>query len=201
MSQQPFPEIVDVKKFFSRQSPLSFVLSQSRLKRLAQYLNEVEASNGSEIDVELNLIQDEEGRFILSGTMQGRMSLTCQRCLQEVEYDLASDFIVRVVDELKAGGDRELAQDELDVVVSVDGKLDLLALIEDELILSLPLVIYHKEQDCNQTLVEMQSSAQQKTAAKPFAELAALKKQLKLAADENDESKDSKGSKGGNSGN
>jgi len=40
-----------------------------------------------------------------------------------------------------------------------------------------------------------------KTAAKPFAELAALKKQLKLAADENDESKDSKGSKGGKSGN
>lgn len=197
MSQLPFSEIVDVKKFFSRQTQLSFVLSQSALKRLAQYVNDTDASNGSEIEIELDFIQDEEGRFILRGIMQGRMLLTCQRCLQAVEYELASDFNVQIVDELKVSGDRELAQDELDVVVSLEGKLDLLALIEDELILSLPLVVYHKEQDCNQALVDLQSNAQQVTAARPFAELAALKSQLNLATDETGGSKNSKDEKKG----
>jgi uncharacterized protein len=110
--------------------------------------------------------------------MQGSLHLSCQRCLQGVDYSLSSDFRVQVIDELKVGGDRELAQDELEVVLGVEGKLDLFALVEDELILSLPVVVYHDEPDCNQVLVDLNSKAEQDIEAKPFAELAELKKQL-----------------------
>jgi uncharacterized protein len=190
MSQQPFPGTIDVKKFFSRRSQLTSVLPRQSLKRLGQYLHETDAENGDEIEVKLDFIQDDEGRFILGGAIQGNILLSCQRCLQAAEYKLDSDFSIQIVDELKAAGDRELAEDELDVAVSVDGKLDLLALIEDEVILSLPLVIYHDDKDCNQKLTELQTNEEQGAASKPFAELAALKSQLNLAKSSKDSDKE-----------
>lgn len=178
MSLQQFPETIEVKKFFSRQAHIDATLPLSKFERLAQYLVKVDTSDSSEILIHLDFIEDDEAGFVLTGSMQGSLHLSCQRCLQGVDYSMSSDFRVQVIDELKVGGDRELAQDELEVVLGVEGKLDLFALVEDELILSLPVVVYHDEPDCNQVLVDLNSKAEQDIEAKPFAELAELKKQL-----------------------
>ncbi|MDG2091530.1 MAG: DUF177 domain-containing protein [Gammaproteobacteria bacterium] len=178
MSLQQFPETVEVKKFFSRQGQLTTSLPLQKFTRLEQYLANVEADDSSEIEVDLDFIQDDEGRFILKGSMKGALLLSCQRCLQGVEYSLSSDFRVQIIDELKVGGDTELAKDELEVVLSTEGKLNLFELVEDEVILSLPLVVYHDEPDCNQVLVDLNRSAEQNIESKPFAELEVLKKQL-----------------------
>ena len=55
--------------------------------------------------------------------------------------------------------------------------MDLLGLLEDELILSLPLVAYHDELNCNEALVALKASAQNKPS--PFAELETLKVQMR----------------------
>lgn len=119
---------------------------------------------------------DENGRFLIRGKLSGLVQLTCQRCLQGVAYPLVSAFEVQVLEALTASGDRELTEDELDVVLAPDGQLELLNLLEDELILSLPLVVYHEAQDCNETLIALKKAAQQKPS--PFAALEALKNQL-----------------------
>ena len=180
MSLQQFPEIVEVKKFFSRQGHLTASLPLARFKRLEQYLIKVKANGSSEIEVDLDFIHD-EGRFVLEGTIQAALHLSCQRCLQGAEYNLSSDFRVQVIDGLQDKGDRELAQSELEVVLSVDGKLDLYELVEDEAILNLPLVVYHNESDCNQVLVDLNRAAQENIESKPFAELEVLRKQLTSA--------------------
>lgn len=181
MSLQPFPETIEVRKFFSRQAHITASLPLQKFERLEQYLVKDEADDSSEIDLKLDFIQDDEGRFILVGSMKGGLLLSCQRCLRGVEFILSSDFRVQILDELKVSGDRELAEDELEVVLSSEGELDLLALVEDEVILSLPLVIYHEQTDCNQALVDLKLSEQQELESKPFAELEVLKSQLKLA--------------------
>ncbi len=183
MSLQPFPEIRGVRKLFSQQAHIKASLPLYSLKRLEKYLNKAEEYCSSEIEVDLEFIQGDENRFILAGEMKGALFLSCQRCLQGVKYRLSSDFRVQVLDELKVSGDRELAEDELEVVLSLEGKLDLLALVEDEVILSLPLVIYHDETDCNQSLVDLQVSSRQKVESKAFAELEVLKNQLKSGKD------------------
>lgn len=178
MSQQPFPEIIDVRKFFSQGVHLKASLPLLSCKRLEPYLSKAEGFAKSKIDVNLVFRKDDEGRYILDGELESTLFLPCQRCLQGIEHSLSSEFSVQVLDELKVSGDRELAEDELEVVLSFEGKLDLLALVEDELILSLPLVIYHDKLDCNPKLVSIQQSAGQATGSKPFAELAVLKQQL-----------------------
>jgi len=184
MSLQPFPEIIDVRKFFSQQAHIKASLPLNSLKRLEKYLNKAEEYCSLEIEVDLEFIQGDESMFILAGKMKGALFLSCQRCLQGVEYKLSTDFRVQVLDELKVSGDRELAEDELEVVLSLEGKLDLLALVEDEVILSLPFVIYHDEADCNQVLVDLQVSSRQKIEPEAFAELGVLKNQLKSGKDE-----------------
>lgn len=179
MSLQPFPEIINVKNFFSRQGNLRATLALQLFRRLEQYFNKTEGNNSSTIEVNLDFIQDDENQFIVDGKMVGTLLLSCQRCLKPLIYPLSSGFRVKVLEELQVNGDRELEEDELDVVLSVGGKLDLLALVEDELIMSLPLVSYHDDSDCNQILIGLQLNSRQKDVSKLFPELELLKNRLK----------------------
>ena len=184
MSQEPFPEIIDARKFFSHGVLLKASLPLQSCKRLEPYLSDAEGFAKSKIDVNLAFNKDDKGRYILDGEIESTLFLPCQRCMQGMEHALSSEFSVQVLDELKVSGDRELTEDELEVVLSFEGKLDLLALVEDELILSLPLVIYHDKLDCNPKLVSIQQSARQAIESKPFAELEVLKQQLLSAKGE-----------------
>ena len=103
-----------------------------------------------------------------------QVPLTCQRCLSPVpvEIEIAQDFRF-VADEETA-----IAQDdesEEDLLVLTDA-LDVMALIEDELLMSLPLVPMHQACLSEQVPVSKEEEAilsQEKP--NPFAVLAALK--------------------------
>lgn len=75
--------------------------------------------------------------------VSGRMPLACQRCLQPVDFDLAVDSLLEPVPE-----GVELAQDELEDdrrdFLPVSGLLELATLIEDEILLALPLCPRHE---------------------------------------------------------
>jgi len=101
------------------------------------------------------------------------LSLQCQRCLQPVPLPLAVDTRFRFVssEEAAARLDAELDDDVL--VLSRD--LDLRSLLEDELLLALPLVPRHES--CPQPLLPETAKVPGESAPKPFAALAALRKQ------------------------
>ena len=96
--------------------------------------------------------------------------MTCQRCLQPVAVALDVDRQVRFV-----RGEDEAARLDAegeDDVLPLERSLDLAALVEDELLLALPLVPRHER--CPAPL---QVPAEQvEPAENPFAALAALKR-------------------------
>lgn len=105
---------------------------------------------------------------------QAQVPLTCQRCLKPVTVDVRVDRDFRFVpDEATA-----LAQDdtcEEDLLV-LSAEFDLLALIEDELLMDLPLVPMHPV--CQSEHVPTSDDSDQASSAEkpnPFAVLAALK--------------------------
>jgi uncharacterized protein len=100
--------------------------------------------------------------------------LECQRCLQPVNEPLQVDRSLRFV----AGEDEaaRLDEDSDDDVLALAPRLDLLDLIEDELILALPLVPRHET--CPQPLAATPAdppSAHEEERPHPFAALAALR--------------------------
>jgi uncharacterized protein len=100
--------------------------------------------------------------------------LTCQRCLQPVKLDLQAERAIRFVsDEAEAERLDELSDD--DVLAQPGGGLDLRQLVEDELILALPLVPRHDT--CPQPLPMASSAAADEVERpNPFQALAALKR-------------------------
>ena len=110
---------------------------------------------------------------------QTSVVLQCQRCLQPTTEVLALDRQLRFV----RGEDQAATLDEEseDDVLALQARTDLRELLEDELILALPLVPMHTL--CPQPLVavpeETAGAAKEQTAEAaphPFAALAALRK-------------------------
>lgn len=100
--------------------------------------------------------------------------LTCQRCLKAVGESLTLERSVRFVKDEAAAA--ELDVDSEEDVLALPRHLDLAELIEDELLLALPLVPRHET--CPQPLPVPADDEElvEEKRPNPFAALAALKK-------------------------
>lgn len=109
-------------------------------------------------------------------TARARIALDCQRCLQQVAWDLDVKRSLRFV----AGEDAAAAIDAQseDDVLELQRSVDLRTVIEDELLLDLPLVPMHER--CPQPLPasagEAATAPASAQSANPFAALAQLKR-------------------------
>jgi uncharacterized protein len=105
-------------------------------------------------------------------TAQARVTRQCQRCLEPVRLPLSVDrwFAFASSEEDAAAQDADSEDD----VLAVSARFDLRALVEDELLLALPLAPRHEV--CPRPLVVPGQSAEGLPAAHPFASLAALKR-------------------------
>ena len=105
-------------------------------------------------------------------TADAPVTLQCQRCLQELATRVGVDRRFRFArDEDEAA---ELDEELEDDVLVLAPRLNLLELIEDELILALPLVPRHEQ--CPEPLVsDDKGSPEEEVKPNPFAVLAALR--------------------------
>jgi len=157
-------------------------LALAGLVRLAPAL----ASTDGELTVELEFGVDDFGIRFVQGTVGGELGLTCQRCLEPMRWpvDMAmAGALVRSEQE----GERLPADYEPLLIESVPVRLA--DLIEDELLLSLPQVPMHPEQECPATELIRRESQRGETGTdtaetddegereNPFAILSELKRE------------------------
>ncbi len=109
----------------------------------------------------------EDGSNMLEVSLQGTCVLRCQRCLGELAYsaNLLSRLRLLPADRLD-----EAAKDDNTDAIEAETRLDVVALIEDELLLALPFAPKHPEGECAPAVNDL------KQKASPFAVLAGLKK-------------------------
>ena len=101
------------------------------------------------------------------------VTLQCQRCLQSVVQPLAVDRRLRFV-RSEAEAERLDEASDFDVLVLLP-RLDLHDLVEDELILALPLVPRHEERCPVPLPIPVDDLPDEAPAPKPFAALAVLR--------------------------
>ncbi|HWK53461.1 MAG TPA: YceD family protein [Hyphomicrobiales bacterium] len=175
MSSDPFPEHLDAVRLFARNGSIVASLPLGRLPRFTEHLLDSEG----QVAVALHFGHDEEERQHLSGTLRVEVRLRCQRCMEPLPLALECELDLLVFDseaELQALPDEEDALDAL--VVDSERGLDVLAVIEDELLLSLPLVPMHPASDCSETLNAYQRKQEEsQERSNPFAVLASLKRE------------------------
>jgi uncharacterized protein len=107
---------------------------------------------------------------------QAQIDLECQRCLQPVRFALSAQRSFQFVagEEVAA----TLDADSEDDVLALTRALDLPALVEDELLLSLPLVPKHEQCPSAPALTSPDDTPAE-PAPHPFAGLAALKGRIR----------------------
>jgi uncharacterized protein len=98
--------------------------------------------------------------------------LTCPRCLGPVKFSLMARRNFELVSGTEALGDPAEERDDVERI-HADPKLDVAALVEDEVILSLPMVAGHQPGECSSPM----ASEVENEKKSPFSSLAALKRQ------------------------
>lgn len=109
-------------------------------------LNEAVGGVLEDIAISVKFDTDAQGLTYFDGKLQTRVSLICQRCNGSFEHTIETHFCYSPVKDAEIV--EELPERYDPVEVDEFGEVDLLGLFEDELMLSLPIVAMHKEEDC-----------------------------------------------------
>jgi|APFre7841882724_1041349.scaffolds.fasta_scaffold01123_7 uncharacterized protein len=126
---------IDGLKFALERSRVSGRLSLAALPRLAD-----SGCTSAEIAFAIAGGTGAEGQPYLRVTADGAASMTCQRCLLALPVPIAVDAELELAESREAA---EAAEDEVDRVVA-SRSMDVAALVEDELLLALPMVAVHE---------------------------------------------------------
>lgn len=102
-------------------------------------------SNAGEVDFRLNFNIDEAGIPRVQGKVQATLILQCQRCMEDMEFPVSSKVRLGIVPSREAA---EHLPDNYEPLVC-DDETTIVSVIEDELILSLPIVAMHTVEECS----------------------------------------------------
>ncbi|MDH5423910.1 MAG: YceD family protein [Gammaproteobacteria bacterium] len=165
--QSRLPEYCDLFQLADKSATMSGVWPIAKLPRLLALLS----SDVGEAVVEFEFGKSGRTRF-LKGTISADVEMECQRCLESATVSLNAEFSLALIeDELNSNK----VPEEYDILVT-EGRHFLPDVIEDELILVVPLVASH-DYECssylNQQVVEpvVQQQDEGEKKPNPFAAL------------------------------
>lgn len=170
------PEHIEPLRLARSQRLMQGCLPLSRMPRLAESL---EDSDG-DINIELEFDVDKSGISWMKGHLSCTLSLRCQRCMQTLLMPVDTTFRLAIIE---SETEIEHLSEEYEPLLLDDALVSVAELVEDELLLSLPIVPKHDSKDCNAAnfdeihndgLTETVSEPEEKK--NPFAALADLKR-------------------------
>lgn len=151
------------------------VTGQLSLKQLPRLKASIDSTTDVVVGAELSFTEDSQRRVRVHGLAAGDLMLECQRCLESFACSVTADVAGVVVedDESAASVPRE---DE--PIMAEEGVLDAHALIDDELLLALPLVARCNRPTCRADYMddELAHPAVDEEKPNPFAVLESLKR-------------------------
>lgn len=161
-ADQPLPRFIDPWLFARSRRILSGQYQLAQSQELSAW-----AKEDTPMRVYLEGYCDSEKQAHLKGELSVSLALTCQRCLQAMQWqaDLPFDYLL-----LRTQAQEEQIEDGRETLVCADEELDLAWFLEEEVLLAMPMIAKHE--DC-QLPIEQHQSAQSESANResPFAQL------------------------------
>lgn len=158
------PQVIDGLSFAREGAAAAGVVPVAALPRLLDGL----VSSDGHLSCRIVGNRDAEGKSWLTLVISGTLDLLCQRCLKVLVLPVDIQSRLLLVPQGQSWPDEELTEDAFDAIAA-DKEMALLSLIEDEVLLALPIVPRHDTCESASPAIEMQDPS-------PFAVLAQLKK-------------------------
>jgi uncharacterized protein len=168
MSEKIIPEHIDPFRYAEQSLSLDGMVKLADLKRLEANL----INREGEIAVQLQFGKDEQKITFLKGHLNTKLSLQCQRCMEPFVYEIMSDFSLGIVTSLDEAND---LPERYEPAMVTEGSMALRELIEDEIILNLPIIPRHEPDECKVQLPLIDSGWKQGEGENPFHVLETLK--------------------------
>ncbi len=165
------PDSIDPLQLARKGAVLSGNMPLSGMSRL----NGLIGSPGSDdlVSVSLEFMLGEYGQCRIVGEWCATVHLPCQRCLRMMPFPVKGEILLAVS---RPGREREVP-DEFEVIELEGQHLRLMTIVEDEIILGLPIVPMHDLADCqvgSDYQEDILKVASTPDLQRPFAHLADL---------------------------
>jgi uncharacterized protein len=162
-------KLYQVQKEVIRNGYFEGEIALSELGRLIELMHLGAADlKGRKITLKFEFVRNESEIPMLIGRLETSLELECQRCLDAMESPMTLDFSLMI-----DASDELVGDNGVDTLYSDDGYIDIFEVVEDELILAIPLVAMHENTACNENLQVSESETVVKD--NPFAVLQQLK--------------------------
>lgn len=175
MQKMKIPITLDPVRAAQKRSTYDGIIPLKDLARLAEQI----LSTEGDVVTEVECGTDEQGLVYLQGKAEAALQVTCQRCGEPMTLAASCSFAYTPVKEGADDSDLVDIPERYDIVERNEfGEINLRLLIEDELILALPLFPMHEVGLCNPDQVQMSWGEIEPEPEKPnpFAILQELKK-------------------------
>ena len=141
METGPLPRLVDHYKMANQAQELEGSIPLSEFARLRAGVS----GDEGEVHLRLAFSKSDDNRTHVSGRASTAVTLVCQNCMSEFTLGLNAEIDAEIV-----ADEAELSslEDEQDGLVSAERVVALTQLVEDELMLAVPMIPRHKDADC-----------------------------------------------------
>jgi uncharacterized protein len=150
------------------------ILNGQLTLRLMSRLQELTTNTEGNVTVELIFERTDTGLPMISSSLHTDIPLLCQRCMQSFQYEIKKTWQLVLVN---TDAEAEKLQEQYEAWVVEEDRMFLQDFIEDEILLSLPVVAKHNECNLNEAAARAsfsEETKQQKQKAEiknPFASL------------------------------
>lgn len=172
MLKGPIPPHIDPRKLADRATTLEGEWPLAQFSRLCEQL----VSDAGSVRAHLEFGRDEQGLIVMRGILEVEVQMICQRCLEPALLPVHSEFTYAVLREGRATDNLPKGYDMLELG---EDPLDLVELVEDELLLALPIVPAHDPDQCQHPpgyAAAPEPSVEEVPRSNPFGVLAQLKR-------------------------
>ncbi len=147
------PKRIDAYKLGRKKTALAGAIDLDSLRELKTMVSMPESGPGdpdayqTQINVRISF-DCAQGAVLIQGQVAADLVMLCQRCLKPMPLHLDSTLSYAVRAQGEEDATLVCGTQEYEVLRQTDEEVDLYALIEEELILSLPLVARHRLSEC-----------------------------------------------------
>jgi len=166
---EKLPTLIDPKHLALQGSHLQGNVALAQMERLKDNLDEIGPSDYAYIDWVFTIDQN---RPMIKGYTQAQLPILCQRCLQTMRWPIKNKIAMLII--TKNGKEDELPKD-YEILSLTNTPVSLVTIIEDELILALPIVALHEKCPTNEYQLPDSFSLDNTFQNNPFRVLEILK--------------------------
>jgi uncharacterized protein len=162
--------LIEPKELALKGCHLKGTVALAQMTRLHYNLCEVQGE--AQIDWLFSI--DEKQRSTIQGNLYAQLSIQCQRCLQPMPWLIDKKIaLIILTNEQDEQNDEEIPAG-YETIILTNTPVSLITLVEDELILALPIIAKHNECPFNE--YQLSDHLNESFKNNPFHVLSALKK-------------------------